>query len=368
MAPDRLQNEVSPSDELDLFSPLTIRGVTFKNRITVSPMCQYSSRDGMATDWHLVHLGSRAVGRAALVMVEATAIEAIGRISPEDMGIWDEKHVEPLARCARFIADQGVIPGIQLAHAGRKACTRRPWDGGKPLTEADGSWRPVGPSPIAFAPGYQVPEELGADGIRRIVGKFVEAARRAIRGGFGLIEIHSAHGYLLHSFLSPLSNQRTDDYGGSLANRMRLLLETVEAVRAEIPESTPLFVRISATDWADGGWDLEQSVVLCRELAVRDVDLIDCSSGALVPYAKVPVSPSYQVPFAERIKRDVGIRTGAVGMITDPQQANDIIQSGQADIVLLAREMLRDPYWPLRAAKALGKDVEWPVQYIRARD
>lgn len=368
MAPESLQNEVSSPEKPDLLSPLTIRGVTFKNRIAVSPMCQYSSQDGMATDWHLVHLGSRAVGGAALVMVEATAIEAIGRISPQDMGIWDDRQIEPLGRCARFISGQGAVAGIQLAHAGRKAGTHRPWEGGKPMTEAEGAWKPVGPSPIAFAPGYQVPDALDAGGIRRIIGRFAEAARKAIRSGFELIEIHSAHGYLLHSFLSPLSNQRTDDYGGSLANRMRLLLQTVEAVRGEVPENVPLFVRISATDWAEGGWDLEQSLAVCRELAARKVDLIDCSSGALVPHAKVPVGPNYQVPFAESIRREVGIRTGAVGLITDPQQANEIIKAAQADLVLLAREMLRDPYWPLHAAKALGRDIAWPVQYLRARD
>jgi len=363
-----MTNDLSPASAPHLFSPLTIRGVTFRNRIVVSPMCQYSAVDGMATDWHLVHLGSRAVGQAAAVLVEATAVQAIGRISPEDMGIWDDRHVEPLARCARFIAEQGVIAGIQLAHAGRKACTRRPWDGGKPLTEAEGAWTPVGPSRLAFAPGYPLPQELDAEGIRTVVNCFVEGARRAIHAGFRLIEIHSAHGYLLHSFLSPLSNERTDEYGGSLANRMRLLLETVEAVRRQIPDSTPLFVRISATDWADDGWDLEQSVALARALSTRGVDLIDCSSGALVAYAKVPVGKNYQVPFAERIRAEVGIMTGAVGMITEPRQADEIISSGRADIVLLAREMLRDPYWPLHAAKALGHEIAWPVQYARARN
>jgi 2,4-dienoyl-CoA reductase-like NADH-dependent reductase (Old Yellow Enzyme family) len=368
MSQAQLEADASQSGEPHLFSPLTIRGVTFRNRIAVSPMCQYSSNDGMASDWHLVHLGSRAVGGAGLVMAEATAVEARGRISPEDMGIWDDKHVEPLARCARFINEQGAVAGIQLAHAGRKACTRRPWDGGKPLKCAEGAWTPAGASPIPFADGYQVPQETDAAAIRQLVASFVEAAQRAIRAGFRLIEIHSAHGYLLHSFLSPLSNERADEYGGSLANRMRFLLEVVEAVRAEIPESMPLWVRISATDWADGGWDLDQSVALSGQLAAGGVDLIDCSSGALVPYARVPVGRGYQVPFAERIRREAGVRTGAVGMITEPQQADEIIRSGKADFVLLAREMLRDPYWPLRAAKQLGHEIAWPVQYLRGRD
>ena len=350
-----------------LFSELTIRGLTLRNRIAVSPMCQYSSLDGCGTDWHLVHLGSRAVGGAALVMVEATAVEARGRISPEDMGIWDDKHLEPLARIARFVNEQGAVAGIQLAHAGRKAATSRPWQGGKPLSANAGGWAVVGPSAIPFADSYQIPEALTEDGIRLITERFRQAAVRALKAGFRLIEVHSAHGYLLHSFLSPLSNQRTDRYGGSLENRMRLLLEVVDGVRAEIPTSMPLFVRISATDWVEGGWDLDQSVVLSRELKSHGVDLVDCSSGALVPYAKIPAGPGYQVPFAERIRRETGIMTGTVGMITDPKQADDLIASGKAEIVLLAREMLRDPYWPLHAAQALGRELPWPVQYLRAK-
>ncbi|SRR5579875_268954 len=362
--PETVQGE---KGELGLFSPLAIRDVRLRNRIGVSPMCQYSSVYGMATDWHMVHLGSRAVGGAGLVMVEATAVEARGRISPQDMGIWEEKHIQPLRPIAEFIEEHGAVPGIQLAHAGRKACTHRPWEGGKPLTRDEGAWQPVGASPIPFAEGYQVPHQLSIDEISAIVERFAEAAQRAVRAGFRLVEVHSAHGYLLHSFLSPVSNKREDEYGGSLENRMRLLLEVTAAVRAEIGEKMPLLVRISASDWIDGGWDLDQSVVLARELAKRGVDLVDCSSGGVAPEAKVEVGPGYQVPFADGVRRDAGIKTAAVGMITSPQQADEIIRSGKADLVLLAREMLRDPYWPLHAAAVLGQEVEWPPQYHRAR-
>ncbi len=353
---------------VELFTPLTIRGITLRNRIAVSPMCQYSSIDGKATDWHLVHLGSRAVGGAGLVMVEATAVEDIGRISPQDMGLWNDEQKAALSSIADFIIRQGSMPAIQLAHAGRKASTSAPWNGGKPLSLSEGGWTPIGPSPIAFAEGYATPLEMTEQDILRVTAAFRQSARRSVRAGFKIIEIHSAHGYLLHSFLSPLSNKRTDQYGGSLENRMRFLTQVARAIREEIPEGMPLFVRISATDWADGGWDLEQSVALSQQLRSAGVDLIDCSSGALVPHVKIPAAPGYQVPFAEEIKRKAGIMTGAVGMITEPSQAEEIISGGKADIVLMAREMLRDPYWPLHAAKQLGVDIDWPVQYTRAKN
>jgi 2,4-dienoyl-CoA reductase-like NADH-dependent reductase (Old Yellow Enzyme family) len=351
-----------------LFSALTLRGVTLRNRIVMSPMCQYSSEDGFASDWHLVHLGSRAVGGAALVMTEATAVSARGRISPQDLGIWDDRHVEPLARVVRFVNGQGAAAGIQLAHAGRKASTRRPWEGGAPLTQADSGWSVVGPSPLPFAKGYPEPEPLDAPGIRQVVEEFRLAAVRAVRAGFDLIELHAAHGYLLHSFLSPLSNRRTDEYGGRLSNRMRLPLEVVAAVRGCIPERMPLFVRISATDWVEGGWDLDQSVVLARELAMRGVDVVDCSSGGAVPGARIPLGAGYQVPLAEAIRRRAAIRTATVGLITEPAQADAIVREGKADLIVLGRALLRKPYWPLHAARQLGQEVDWPIQYGRARD
>ena len=353
----------------NLFTPLTIRGATFRNRIGVSPMCQYSCEGGIATDWHLVHLGSRAVGGAGLVMVEASAVEERGRISPEDMGIWGQQHVDPLKRIARFIEEQGAVSGIQLAHAGRKAATLRPWAGGKPIAPGENNyWDAVGPSALSFGHGHQVPKALSVQEIEEIVKAFRDAAQRAVEATFSLIEIHAAHGYLIHEFLSPLSNKRTDQYGGSLENRMRLMLEITRAVRAEIPESMPLFARISASDWIDGGWDLDQSIELSKQLGELGVDLIDCSSGGAAPGAKITVGPGYQVPFAAAIKHDASIRTAAVGMITASDQANEIIASGKADIVLLAREMLRDPYWPLHAARQLGIQVPWPPQYERAKD
>lgn len=351
---------------VSLFQPFTIRGVTLKNRIVVSPMCQYSSVDGMADDWHLVHLGSRAVGGAGLIFVEATAVTAEGRITPGDMGIWDDRHIEPLARIASFIHRMGAVAGIQLAHAGRKASCLVPWQGGGRLTPEQGGWEVVAPSASPFREGDPLSRPLDLKGIEEIVEAFAAAARRAIQAGFRVIEIHSAHGYLLHSFLSPLSNQRTDSYGGSLENRMRMVLKVAAALRQTIPAEMPLFTRISATDWVEGGWDSDQSVALAGILKFRNVDLIDCSSGGLVPYAKIPVAPGFQVPFAERVRREVGIPTGAVGMITEPAQADAIIQSLQADLVLLAREMLRDPYWPMHAAAALGQQGSWPVQYMRA--
>jgi 2,4-dienoyl-CoA reductase-like NADH-dependent reductase (Old Yellow Enzyme family) len=339
-----------------------------RNRVAVSPMCQYSSPDGLATDWHLVHLGSRAVGGAGLVMTEATAVSAQGRISPQDLGIWEDRHVEPLGQIVRFIRGHGAAAGIQLAHAGRKASTKPPWEGGKPLAPNEGAWPVVGPSPLPFADGYPIPELLDEKGIRGVLQDFRTAAGRALSAGFDLIEIHAAHGYLLHSFLSPLSNKRTDRYGGSFANRIRLLLEVAAAIRGVIPDRMPLLVRISTTDWVEGGWDLEQSIALARELGPQGVDLFDCSSGGVVSGVRIPVGAGYQVSFAERIRREAGMATAAVGMITDAQQAETIVQTGQADLVMLARAFLRNPYWPLQAAKALGQQVDWPVQYLRARD
>jgi 2,4-dienoyl-CoA reductase-like NADH-dependent reductase (Old Yellow Enzyme family) len=350
--------------EIDLFSPLKIRGIELRNRVVMSPMCQYCAREGMADDWHLVHLGSWAVGGVALVIVEATAVTREGRITPGDMGIWTDAHVEPLARIARFVHGQGAVAGIQLAHAGRKASCDVPWKGGARLkTAEEGGWTVVAPSPISFNEGDPVPVVLDKAGIDGIVDSFEAAAVRALDAGFRVIEIHSAHGYLLHEFLSPLSNHRTDEYGGSLENRMRLLLRVAERLRNRMPDELPLFVRISATDWVEGGWDVDQSVVLACRLRERGVDLIDCSSGALVPKARIPVGKGFQVPFARRIRDDVGIMTGAVGMITEPQHANEIITGGDADLVFLARELLRQPYWALRAAQDLEFEPPWPVQY-----
>ncbi|MCY7380159.1 MAG: NADH:flavin oxidoreductase/NADH oxidase [Gemmatimonadaceae bacterium] len=350
-----------------LHESLTLRGVTMRNRIGVSPMCEYSSVDGFATDWHLVHLGSRAVGGAGLVLTEATAVTADGRISPADLGIYRDEHVDMLARITRFISDQGAVPGIQLAHAGRKASTDAPWRGGAPLAPAQQGWSPImAPSAVAFSERSLVPEALDAAGLVAVVDAFRTAATRALDAGFRIVELHAAHGYLLHEFLSPLSNQRTDAYGGSFDNRVRLLLEVTTAVRHVWPDSLPLLVRLSGTDWVPGGWDVDQSIALARLLIPLGVDLIDCSSGGIVPGAKIPVGPGYQVGIAERIKREAGMATAAVGLITDAQQADAIVRSGQADMVLLAREMLRDPYWPLHAAKVLGVHVTWPVQYQRA--
>jgi 2,4-dienoyl-CoA reductase-like NADH-dependent reductase (Old Yellow Enzyme family) len=350
-----------------LFSPLRLREVELRNRIVVSPMCQYSSRDSLPNDWHLVHLGSRAVGGAGLVMAEATAVTPEGRISPDDTGLWSDEHATAWARVARFIRERGAIPGIQLAHAGRKASTDVPWRGGRPVGEGERGWRPVAPSPIPFDDGHPVPRELSTDDIRGIVGAFRDAARRAEQAGFLVVEIHMAHGYLLHQFLSPLTNRRTDAYGGTLENRLRLPLEVAVAVREAFPVERPVFVRVSATDWVNGGWDLEQAVELARRLRESGTDLIDCSSGGAVPRARVPVGPGYQVPFAAAIRERAQIATGAVGLVTKPAQAEAIIAEGKADVVLLARELLRDPYWPLHAAQALGAQADWPDQYLRAR-
>ncbi|VTR91184.1 oxidoreductase : NADH:flavin oxidoreductase/NADH oxidase OS=Pedosphaera parvula (strain Ellin514) GN=Cflav_PD0924 PE=4 SV=1: Oxidored_FMN [Gemmata massiliana] len=349
--------------DTDLLSPLTIRGVTFRNRIVVSPMCQYCATDGMADDWHLVHLGSRAAGGAGLVFVEATAVAPEGRITPGDLGIWSDAHAEALARIAAFVTRMGAVPGIQIAHAGRKASCDLPWQGGEQLALNAGGWQHVAPSAIPFTEGSRAPTALDEAGIRAITEQFRVAAQRAVKAGFRVIEIHSAHGYLLHEFLSPLSNHRTDQYGGSLENRMRLVLETTKAVRAVLPQDLPLFVRISATDWVEGGWDLPQSVELAKALKPLGVDLIDCSSGALVPHAKIPVGKGYQVPFADEIRAKTGLLTGAVGLITDPHQANEVVTSGAADLVLLAREMLREPYWALKAQQALSQEPAWPTQY-----
>jgi 2,4-dienoyl-CoA reductase-like NADH-dependent reductase (Old Yellow Enzyme family) len=350
-----------------LFSPFKLGAIEFKNRIFVSPMCQYASRDGMPTDWHLVHLGSRAVGGAALVMVEATAVAPEGRISPFDSGIWTDAHAQKFERITRFIHDQDSIAGIQLAHAGRKASTDVPWKGGGPLDgDADG-WQPIAPSAIPFDAGHPVPREMSARDIEDVVDQFASAARRSLAAGFRVAEVHMAHGYLLHEFLSPLANRRSDRYGGALENRLRLPLEVAEAVRNVWPRELPLFVRISCTDWVEGGWDLEQSIELCKRLKKVGVDLIDCSSGALVPHARIPVGPGFQTPFAASIRQAAAIATGAVGLITSPPQAEQIVATGQADVVLLARQMLRDPYWPLHAARALDAEVAWPLQYERAQ-
>lgn len=344
-----------------LFTPLTLRGLTLKNRILVSPMCQYSAPDGVPTDWHFVHLGSRAVGGAAAVIAEATAVSAVGRISPGDTGLYTDAQQEAFARIVAFLKGAGAVAGIQLGHAGRKASCVAPWEGGGPLPS--GGWEPIAPSPLPFADGYPVP---GPVDLEAVLEEYRRATRRALAAGFQLVEVHAAHGYLLHQFLSPLSNQRTDEYGGSLENRMRFPLRVVAAVREEWPG--PLFVRVSATDWApEGGWDLEQTVVFARRLKELGVDLVDCSSGGTLPRPKIPTGPGYQVPFAEAVRREVGIPTGAVGMITEPAQAEEIVASGKADVVLLARAMLADPYWALRAADVLGVKVPWPDQYLRSR-
>lgn len=351
---------------MHLFDELQIRAATLRNRIVVSPMCEYSSTDGFANDWHLVHLGSRAVGGASLVFTEASAVSPEGRISPQDLGIYKDAHIENLSRITRFICDQGAIPGMQIAHAGRKGSTLRPWDGSGAIPESKGGWIPVAPSAIPFADGYATPAALDLNGIRAVVKAFADAARRACQAGFGVLEIHAAHGYLLHEFLSPLSNHRTDSYGGSFENRTRLLCEVLAAVRRVWPESAPLFLRISATDWIDGGWDLDQSTRLAELVGPLGVDLIDCSSGGLAPGAKIPTRAGYQVPFADEIRRETGILTGAVGLITTAAQADAIVREGKADVVLLAREFLRQPYWPLHVARELGFPISWPAQYLRA--
>ena len=349
-----------------LFSPLTLAGVTLPNRVAVSPMCEYSSEDGFSNDWHLVHLGSRAVGGAGLILTEAAAVLPEGRITAQDLGFWKDEHIAGLQRIVRFLHGQGARAGIQLAHAGRKASMSRPWEAERYVTPEEGGWQPVAPSPISFAGHYATPLALDGAGIGQVVQAFARAARRAVEAGFDVVEIHSAHGYLLHEFLSPLSNQRTDGYGGSFENRIRLLVEVVDAVRREWPEERTLFVRISATDWADGGWDIDQSVALARVLKEHKVDLVDVSSGGNVSTAVIPAGPGYQAAFAGRIRHEAQIPTGAVGIITDPAQAEHILRTGQADLVLLARQMLRDPYWALHASASLGGGIGWPPQYLRA--
>ncbi len=350
-----------------LFDPFTLRGLTLRNRIVVSPMCEYSSIDGFATDWHLVHLGSRAVGGAALVFTEAAAVSPEGRITPNDLGIYRDEHIAALRRIVDFIHASGAKAGTQLAHAGRKASSARPWDDAASVSPSKGGWEPLGPSAIPYTPGDRAPSAMSETDIEQVLQNFAAAARRAVECGFDTVEIHAAHGYLLHAFFSPLSNRRNDRYGGSFENRTRLIREVTGGVRAVLPPDMPLLVRISATDWAEGGWTADESVRLARDLAALGCDLIDASSGGLVPHQQIAVGPHYQVPFAEQIRNESGVPTGAVGMITDPARADEIVRSGQADLVFLARELLRDPYWPLHAATALGVDVAWPVQYERAR-
>lgn len=351
-----------------LLSPLILREINLRNRIAISPMCQYSSTDGFANDWHLVHLGSRAVGGAGLIIQEATAVSPEGRISPGDAGIYKDEHIDKWKTITSFIKQQGAVPGIQLAHAGRKASCARPWDGGKQIKEIEGGWQTYAPSDIPFYQEDPKPTALGLEGIRKILSDFKAAALRALEAGYLVLEIHAAHGYLIHEFLSPLSNQRADQYGGSFENRIRLLLEIVDRIRSVWPDNLPLFVRISATDWADGGWNVDESVMLSDILKTRDVDLIDCSSGGLVPNVKIPIGPGYQVTFAERIKKETRILTGAVGLITEVEQAENILSKGQADLIILARASLRDPYFALHAAKSFGEDIKWPSQYERAKN
>jgi 2,4-dienoyl-CoA reductase-like NADH-dependent reductase (Old Yellow Enzyme family) len=349
-----------------LFDSLKLREVVLSNRIGIPSMCQYSARDGMAEDWHFVHYGSRAVGGAALMNIEATAVSPEGRISPGDLGLWDDKQIEPLARIARFVQAQGCVAGIQLAHAGRKASVGLGWQVQRTLGENEGGWTVVGPSPVSFGEDYAVPRELDEAGIRHVVDRFVASARRAREAGFRIVEIHAAHGYLLHQFLSPLANKRTDSYGGNFENRTRLVREVVAAVRAEWPEGLPLLIRLSATDWVEGGWNADETVELCRRLKGLGVDLVDVSSAGVIPTAKIPVGPGYQTEFAARVRHEADIPTTAVGLITSPAQADHVIRTGQADMVLLGREVLRDPYWPLHAAQVLGQTAVWPTQYLRS--
>jgi len=363
----RLKNLNKRKDMSRLFSPLTIKSVNLKNRITVSPMCQYSSEDGYATDWHLVHLGSRAVGGAALIISEATAVSPEARISPQDLGIWKDDHIEKLKQITSFIESQKAVAGIQLSHAGRKASTAAPWLGRGEVTAENGGWQTVSASAIPFSDTYPTPVALDQYGIEKVVQDFTDAAKRALDAGFKVVEIHAAHGYLIHQFLSPLSNQRTDAYGGSFKNRIRLLLEIIEGVKSVWPEELPLFVRISATDWAEGGWNIDESIELVLLLKNLGVDLIDVSTGGLVSYAKIPVGPAYQLPFASRIKKETGILTGTVGMITSSVQSETILVNGDADMIIMAREVLRNPYFPLHAAKDLHADITWPIQYERAK-
>ena len=348
-----------------LFDPITLRSVTLRNRIGVSPMCQYSSQDGYANAWHMAHLGARAVGGAGLIISEAAAVQAEGRITPWDLGIYRDEHVDALRSITKFLSEQGAVPGIQLAHAGRKANTARPWDGGQPLPNPGNSWYIMGPSAVPFKPGHPVPHALTLEEIEDVVHAFAQATQRAVAAGFRLVEIHAAHGYLLHSFYSPLSNERTDLYGGSFDNRVRLVVEVTKAVRRVLPDSLPLSVRLSSTDWTEGGWTIEDTISLVRCLKHEGVDLIDCSSGGNVAAAHVPAAPGYQVPFARAVRDEAGVASAAVGLITTPQQAEQIIVGGDADVVLMGRELLRNPYWPLHAALALAQPVAVPPQYLR---
>lgn len=351
-----------------LFTPWTLRGLRFRNRVVMSPMCQYSAVNGVPGDWHVLHLGARAVGGVGLVVVEATAVSPEGRISPGDTGLWNEEQADAFRRLVSLVHGHGALCGIQLAHAGRKASTAAPWEGGKPLASEEGGWPVLGPSPIPFDEGYPVPREVTAEEIEELIAAFVRSARLAEQAGFDVIELHFAHGYLVHEFLSPLSNRRSDGYGGNVAGRGRLALEIARRVRAAWPAERPLFARLSVTDWAEGGFDLAQATVLSRGLKEAGVDLVDCSSGGLVPHARIPAAPGYQVEFAAAIRRDAGVATGAVGLITEPEQAEEILLREQADLVFLGRALLRDPYWTLRAATRLGADIPyWPRQYLRAR-
>lgn len=351
----------------NLFQPLRIGSIELKNRIVVSPMCQYSSVDGFANDWHLVHLGSRAVGGAALVFSEATAVSPEGRITHHDLGIYKDEHIEFLKRITGFLKQQNAVAGIQLAHAGRKASHHRPWEGSAALTENENPWMTEAPSALPYRDGEPVPHELTKEEIIKIIGDFKKATLRATEAGFHIIELHGAHGYLLHEFLSPLSNHRKDEYGGSFENRIRFLIEITETVRQVWSEEKPLFVRISATDWVDGGWNIDESIELSKILKTKGVDLIDCSSGGNSPAQKIPVGPLYQTPFAERIKKEAGIMTGAVGLITTAKEAESILTNEQADLIILARQLLREPYFPLHAAHDLDADIPWPLQYDRAK-
>jgi len=350
-----------------LFSPLRIRGIEFKNRIFLPPMDMFCSEGGFPSDWHFIHYGTRAMGGASLLIQEATAVSPQGRISPGCLGIWSDEHADAFKRITAFVKAQGAVAGVQLAHAGRKASVALPAFGDRPLTEQEGAWQIIGPSPIAFAPGYPVPKEMSPQDMEEVVGQFAAAAKRALSAGFDVVEVHMAHGYLCHQFLSPLSNQRSDEYGGSFENRARFPLRVAEVVRKAWPEDLPVFVRVSATDWVEGGWDLPQTVRLARMLKDIGVDLIDCSTGGLVSDARIPAGPGFQTPFAAAVRNEAGILTAAVGLITEPSQAEQIIRTATADAVLIGRELLRNPYWPLYAAKALGVDMAWPAQYLRAK-
>ena len=349
-----------------LFDSLKLRDIVLPNRIGLPPMCQYSAHDGVAADWHFVHYGTRATGGAGLMIVEATAVTAEGRISPGDLGLWNDGQIEPLARIARFAGEHGTVAAVQLAHAGRKAGISLGWQEQRSLRADEGGWATVAPSALSFGPGYDVPQALDEAGIRAVIDQFAAAARRARDAGFPIVEIHAAHGYLLHQFLSPLSNQRTDEWGGSFENRTRLVREVARTVRAEWPERLPLLIRLSATDWVEGSWNIEETVALCRSLKELGIDLVDVSTAGLLPTAKIPVGPGFQTEFAERVRHEADLPVAAVGMITSPAQADHIVRSGQADMVLLGRELLRNPYWPLAAARELGQPASWPKQYLRA--